>query len=85
MIETKRLLETISWIVAVFLGLGSWWFQLLRRDRKRQRVRHAREMGFRICHCTPSGEIFVADPKRVTATEKIEVCPVCHRELEVKI
>src|SRR5439155_7507880 len=77
-IQTKTLAEAISWIVAMFLGLGAWWFQLLRHDRKRERVRHAKEMGFGICHCTPTGEIFVTDPKRVTATEKTEVCPACH-------
>src|SRR5262249_12602833 len=33
-------------------------------------VKHARDMGFRICHCTPSGEIMVVDPKRVSANER---------------
>jgi hypothetical protein len=47
-IKTKTLLEAVSWIAAVFLGLLSWWFQLWRRDRKRERVRHARDVGFRI-------------------------------------
>ncbi len=64
--------------------LVSWGFRLWLRDQKRERIRFAKEQGRRICTCTETGEIFVADPQRYGANEKIEICLACHREIKVQ-
>ena len=58
-LETKTLLESVAWLVSVFLGLGAWTYQLWKRDRKRERVKDATSLGRRICPCSETGEIMV--------------------------
>jgi hypothetical protein len=74
----------LTCVASAFVGLGSWALRLWLRDLKRARIRFAKEQGRRICTCTQTGEIFIADPQRYSANEKIEVCPACHREIKVQ-
>ena len=67
------------------LGLLSYLLILWKRDCQRERVRFARESGRRICTCTEIGEIMIADPRRSTATQKVEVCRSCKREKIIQI
>ena len=79
------LLEALAWIVAVFLGLGSWWYQLLKRDTKRAKIQSAHKMGRRICTCTPEGTVTVMAVGTRTPYEKIEICPRCKTKYEIRL
>src|SRR5437870_5351474 len=68
----------------VLLGLLSYLVVLWRRERKRERIRFAKEMGRRICTCSEEGEVFIALPSKSTDTHKVEVCPSCRREISVQ-
>jgi hypothetical protein len=69
--------EAGSAIGVIYLGLISYTYQLWRRDRKRERVRFAREMGRPVCGCTTDGAVMLVDPKQSNQFEKVYVCPIC--------
>jgi predicted RNA-binding Zn-ribbon protein involved in translation (DUF1610 family) len=73
---SKATLSSIgSGAATVFLGLLAYTYQLWRRDRKRERIRFAREMGRHICGCTEAGEIMLL--KQTPTPGREYVCPKC--------
>ncbi len=84
-LETKTLLKALAWIVAAILGLGSWWYQLLKRDTKRAKIQSAHKMGRRIWTCTPEGVVTVMAVGSRTPSEKIEFCPKCKTKYEIRL
>jgi hypothetical protein len=53
----EQALKVVGVMVALVIGIFSYTYQLWQRDRKRERVRFAREHGRPICPCTETGEI----------------------------
>ena len=74
-LQSRTLLEIAGAVSWLFVGLGAYAFQLWRRDRKRERIRFAREMGRSICGCTETGEIRLL--RRTETMYREYVCPKC--------
>jgi hypothetical protein len=60
----EEALRTVVVLVALFGGVCSYAYQMWKHQRKRERIRFAREMGRRICNCSETGEIMVEIMKK---------------------
>jgi hypothetical protein len=79
-VRKDTLIGIASFGVGLLGWLSSWWVVYLRRDTKRERVRHAKDTGRRICPCTETGEIMLhyrhTEPDSQGAIPAIR-CPRC--------
>src|SRR5439155_16646129 len=74
-ISTKTLSSIFAVAVTLAGGLISWGYQYWKRDRKREKIGFAREMGANICWCTPNGEIMILVDGKIPARKY--QCPKC--------
>jgi hypothetical protein len=74
-LQSKTVSEIVGAVSVLFVGVISYTYQLWRRDRKRERVRFAREMGRHICGCTDTGEIMLLKDRSKMSSEY--ECPRC--------
>jgi len=76
-VPKELLIDTAVCLSLLLLWLVSWLIIYLRRDRKRERIRFAREMGRPVCGCTTDGSVMLIDPKKSDQFQKIYVCQIC--------
>ena len=80
----KEFLIDISVLVALLVSwLVYWLIVYICRDMKREKVRHAKEMGRKICPCTETGEIMIHITRQQPGrdqTYSVLHCPKCKVE-----
>lgn len=74
----EQAIRIVGVVAAIILGLLSYTIQLWRLQKKRERIRFAKETGRQICQCTETGEIMLLVKRDQMASEL--VCRVCKRQ-----
>jgi hypothetical protein len=78
--QKEPLLKISGWLVTVLASWIAYTIHLVKRDRRRERIRFARDIGRRICSCTEEGIITILNPDRTILALKVESCPRCKAE-----